>query len=202
MRWPKLEVLRIEALSDEDVLLELESIMEGRNYSWHSINEQMQAELDKGALEFTAEDGDVLFEWNNLCDEKRNWEREGHFSLSYADFNRDCLINLKIIPTKAGLGSKGKQFRLRFNVWQPDKLGSQLVSANLDKPDLLTKDLWVAPELWEDQGDRRLSANHDSSSSNSEYYEVEEGGEYEADEYEDDEYEDGEYEDSEYVLFE
>jgi hypothetical protein len=84
-----------------------------------------------------------------------------------------------------------------INVWQPDKLGSQLVSANLDKPDLLTKDLWVAPELWEDQVDRRLSANDDSSSSNSEYYEVEEGGEYEGDEYED-----GEYSDSEYVLFE
>ncbi|KFZ13521.1 hypothetical protein V501_03677 [Pseudogymnoascus sp. VKM F-4519 (FW-2642)] len=135
----------------------------------------MQDQLDNGALEFTAEDGDVLFEWNNLCDEKRNWEREGRFSLSCADFNRDCLINLKIIPTKAGLGFKG----------------SQLVSANLDKPDLLTKNLWVAPEVLEDQGYRRLSTDDDSSSSDSEYYEVEEGDEY-----------DDEYSDSEYVVFE
>jgi len=110
-RWPKREVLRIEALPDQDVISELESIMDGRNYSWHSINEQMQAQLDKRALEFTAEDGDVLFEWNNLCHEKRNWEQEGRgrFSLSCAEFNRDCLINLKIIPTKAGLGFEGKQ---------------------------------------------------------------------------------------------
>jgi len=113
-RWPKREVLRIEALPDQDVISELESIMDGRNYSWHSINEQMQAQLDKRALEFTAEDGDVLFEWNNLCYEKRNWEQEGRgrFSLSCAEFNRDCLINLKIIPTKGGLGFEGKQSRL------------------------------------------------------------------------------------------
>jgi hypothetical protein len=40
--WPKQEVLRIEALSDQDVLSELEGIMAGRNYSWHSINELMK----------------------------------------------------------------------------------------------------------------------------------------------------------------
>ena len=39
--WPKEEVLRIEALSNQEVLSELERIMDGRNYSWHKINELM-----------------------------------------------------------------------------------------------------------------------------------------------------------------
>jgi hypothetical protein len=107
--WPKHEVLRIEALSDEEVLSELESIVDGRSYSWHSINELMKAQLYKGALEFTFQDGDVIFEWNNLCDEKRNWEQKRSLSSSSKRFNRDCLINLKILPTKAGFGSEGKQ---------------------------------------------------------------------------------------------
>ena len=73
--WPNEEVLRIEALSDQEVLSELERIVDGRNYIWHSINELMKTQLYKGALEFTFQDGDVIFEWNNLCDEKRNWEQ-------------------------------------------------------------------------------------------------------------------------------
>ena len=106
--WPKEEVLRIEALSDKQVLAELQDIMNGRNYSWHKINQSLQAQLDNDALEYTLEDGDVIFEWNNLCDEKRQWERKGHLSVSCMDFNRDCLINLKIIPFKGGLGDEGR----------------------------------------------------------------------------------------------
>lgn len=63
---PRRELLRIEALSDNQVLSELHEIMDGRNYSWHGINELLQVQLDKGVLEFTLADGDVLFEWNNI----------------------------------------------------------------------------------------------------------------------------------------
>lgn len=107
--WPKEEVSRIEALSNQEVLSELERIMDGRNYSWHKINELMTTQLCKGALEFTFQNGDVIFEWNNLCDEKRNWEQKRRLSSSSTEFNIDCLINLKILPAKAGFASEGKQ---------------------------------------------------------------------------------------------
>jgi hypothetical protein len=106
--WPEREVLRIEALSEQQVLSELQEIMEGRSYSWHSINQLLQDQLDKEALEVTFIDGDILFEWNNLCDEKRKWERKGCLSNDCAEFNRDCLINLKILPFQAGLGLESK----------------------------------------------------------------------------------------------
>ncbi|KAH6675997.1 hypothetical protein B0J14DRAFT_427352, partial [Halenospora varia] len=92
--WSKQTVLRIEALSEPQVLSELQGVMEGRTYSWHSINELLQGRLDQGDLEFMPVDGDVIFEWNNLCDEKREWERKGRLSDNCAEFNRDCLINL------------------------------------------------------------------------------------------------------------
>jgi hypothetical protein len=60
--WPKREVLRIEALSKRQVLCKLQGIMEGQNYSWHCINELLQVRFNKGNLEFTAVDRDVLFE--------------------------------------------------------------------------------------------------------------------------------------------
>ena len=102
--WSKQAVMRIEALSDSQVLLELQEAMEGRNYSWHSINKLLQNRLDEGDIEFTHVGGDVLFEWNNLCDEKRIWEKNGKFSHDCSEFNRDCLINLMILPFQGGLG--------------------------------------------------------------------------------------------------
>ncbi|TVY17570.1 hypothetical protein LARI1_G004942 [Lachnellula arida] len=131
--WPNQEVLRIETLSDKLVVAELQAIMEGYGYSWHKINQLLQAELDKEALEFTLEDGDVIFEWNNLCDEKRQWERKRTHSVQSVGFKRDCLINLKIIPFKAGLGIEGVK----------------LVTTNTDKLNLSTKDLWVDFDKWE-----------------------------------------------------
>lgn len=106
--WSKQTVLRIEALSDQQVFLALQSTMEGKGYSWHSINELLQDRLDQGHLEFTFVDGDVLFEWNNLCDEKRVWERKGGLSHHCAEFHRDCLINLMILPFQGGLGFEGR----------------------------------------------------------------------------------------------
>ncbi|KAG9239587.1 hypothetical protein BJ875DRAFT_360193, partial [Amylocarpus encephaloides] len=49
------------------------------------------------------EHGDVIFKWNNLCDEKRQWERSKCLSVKRAEFNRGCLINLKMIPIQGGI---------------------------------------------------------------------------------------------------
>ena len=105
--WPSGEVLRIEALRNEEVYAELRDIMEGRNYSWNRISQFLQEQLEIGALEFTLRDGDVVFEWNNLCDEKQKWERQQCLSVDSPDYNRDCLINLKLIPIQGGIGSQG-----------------------------------------------------------------------------------------------
>ncbi|KAG4412482.1 hypothetical protein IFR04_014376 [Cadophora malorum] len=117
-RWAEQQVLRVESLSKQQVLLELLGIMEGYSYSWHCINEFLQARFDEGSLERSPVDGDVLFEWNNLCDEKRTWEENGCLSVNDAGFNIDCLINLMILPVQAGLGNEVLR----------------LVTSNRDKP--------------------------------------------------------------------
>ena len=83
--WPMQEVLRIESLIDKEVLAELQDIMRGNNYSWYTINELLQVQRDNNALEFTLNDGDVIFEWNNLCDEKKQWEKHGCLSIIDSD---------------------------------------------------------------------------------------------------------------------
>ncbi|KAL5325382.1 hypothetical protein ACEPPN_006507 [Leptodophora sp. 'Broadleaf-Isolate-01'] len=107
--------------------------MDDQNYSWHSINALLQSRLEQGDLDFTFEDGDVLFEWNNLCDEKRRWEVKGQLSENTADFNRDCLVNLLILPFEGGLGPESLQY----------------VTKNLDSEALSTVNLWVALQNWE-----------------------------------------------------
>jgi hypothetical protein len=144
--WSIQTVLRIEALSEEEVFLELQGVMEGQDYSWHSINELLQGRLDQGDLEFTRVDGDVLFEWNILCNEKRRWERKGRLSQNCVEFNRDCLINLMILPFQGGLEGKFSKRSCCFNLTSP---GLRLVTTNVDKPNLSTMDLWVAHEKWE-----------------------------------------------------
>lgn len=69
--WPEQAALWAEALSDQQVLHEVHSIMDNHNYSWHCINGLLQDRLEQGDLKFTFEDRDVLFGWNNLCDGKR-----------------------------------------------------------------------------------------------------------------------------------
>jgi hypothetical protein len=95
--WQKQQVLRIESIEAHQVFSELREIMEGRNYSWYIINDLLQARFDNGDLAHTLIDGAVLFEWNNLCNEKRVWEKRGHLSVDRTEFNKDYLINLKIL---------------------------------------------------------------------------------------------------------
>ena len=141
------EVLRIETLVDEEVLAELQDIMGGNNYSWCMINDLLQAQRDNNALEFTLDDGDVIFEWNNLCDEKKQWERHGFLSIIDSEFDRDCLINLKVIPFKGGIVDEGKQGRILST--RLTRIGRQLVTTNLDEPGRYIEDLFVDPDKWE-----------------------------------------------------
>lgn len=106
--WPQKAISWIEALSEEQVLSKLQGVMEGLNYSWYTINDLLQNRLDQGQLEFTVVDGHVLFECNNLRDEKRVWERKGRLSHNCPEFNRDRLIKLMILPSQGGLGLESK----------------------------------------------------------------------------------------------
>ncbi|KAH8800506.1 hypothetical protein F5884DRAFT_758105 [Xylogone sp. PMI_703] len=58
---------------------------------------------DKDILQFTQTDGEILFEWNNLCYEKLKCGKREAIPNNCVQFNRDYLINLKILPFKARL---------------------------------------------------------------------------------------------------
>lgn len=138
--WSKQTVLQIEELSEQQVFSELQGIMEGRNYLWHSVNELLQSRFDQGDLTFIPLDGDVLFEWRNLCEEKKKWENNRCLSSDSAEFNRDCLINLMILPFQAGLGLEGK-LSIKHNLIDLTFVGLRLTTANIDKLNLSTIDL-------------------------------------------------------------
>jgi hypothetical protein len=106
--WEKQEMKRIEALSDKQVMRELREVMRGRGYSWHSISQLLQMRFVCKALEIEHfEPGNIIYEWNVLCDERLSWLRYSKPSFRSFKFNRACLTNLKIIPTQAGLGAEG-----------------------------------------------------------------------------------------------
>jgi hypothetical protein len=87
--------------------------MQGHKYSWHTISQKLQAKLNSKALKIDHfEPGNILYEWNVLCDERLSWKRQGRPSFLNFNFNRACLINLKIIPTQAGLGIEGTNLLL------------------------------------------------------------------------------------------
>jgi hypothetical protein len=154
--------------------------MVGHGYSWHTINKLLQDRLDDNRLEFTLKDGDVIFEWNNLCEEKRLWDKTGRLSVRSAEFNRDFLINLKILPARGGLENEGKpNWLVKINMLIVT--GPRLVTNNSDEPGLLTKDLGVEPP-WEgffSDGSADSLYRTDGSSQDDR-----EGSEYEEDEYE------------------
>jgi hypothetical protein len=107
--WEKQEMGRIIELSDQQVMRELKEIMRGRDYSWHTISQRLQKRLRYNDLEIEHfEPGNILYEWNVLCDERLSWLRYSRPSFRNFKFNRACLTNLKIIPTQAGLGTEGK----------------------------------------------------------------------------------------------
>ncbi len=106
--WEKQQMSRIAKLSDRSVLRELRSIMNGEIYSWGRISQLLKHRFDEKLLVLEHfEPGNILYEWNVLCDEKRHWSHHKRPSFKSLKFNRDSLIKLKIIPTQAGLGIEG-----------------------------------------------------------------------------------------------
>lgn len=103
------EVSRINLLSDQQVLEELKDVMTGQKYSWYAIAYGLRALYTRRCLRLEHfEPGNLLYEWNVLCDEKLAWQYHGCLSFISVKLNRACLINLKTIPNRAGLGFGGK----------------------------------------------------------------------------------------------
>jgi hypothetical protein len=101
-------MIRISGLSDAEVYLELSSKMRGESFSWSIISQCLRAQFRSKKLRLEHfEPGNILYEWNVLCDEKLHWQRLERPSFMSFKFNRDCLVKLKIIPTQAGLGMNG-----------------------------------------------------------------------------------------------
>jgi len=106
LAWANLETLRIQELSSNNVLNELQNVMNGSQYSWKSIHHRLQ-ELN---VEYS-----IYLEWNALCTIKREWDE--HHVLNGAAIARTewrpssyqaLLISLKVFPIQAGLGAEGK----------------------------------------------------------------------------------------------
>lgn len=104
----KQEIARVNALTDRQVRQELKDIMRGIGYSWYAISQRLQGRVYLNRLKIEHfEPGNILYEWNVLCDEKISWQLHGRPSFRSFRFNRDCLIKLKVIPPQAGLGPDG-----------------------------------------------------------------------------------------------
>jgi len=123
--WEVDEILRINCLSDKDLISEVHSTMNGLDYSWATINKSLKELRD---LDYA-----LYLEWNFLCGKKREWEPRAQFLrksptcgfgaptvLSHMSrigqwdslFYRHLLINLKILPVHAGLGDEGIVYAL------------------------------------------------------------------------------------------
>ena len=82
--------------------------MRGHGYSWGKISQHLLDEFCTHNLQLLHfEAGNILYEWVVLCDERVSWQQHGGPSFQNFDFNRDCLINLTMLPTQAGMGQKG-----------------------------------------------------------------------------------------------
>ncbi|CZR55697.1 uncharacterized protein PAC_05585 [Phialocephala subalpina] len=108
--WENYQKARIQQLSDHQVLCEIERIMNGRDYSWCTIAQRLRTKWRQQLLRLDHfEPGNVLYEWNVLCDEKVSWRRHCRPSFVSFKFNRDTLFKLRVIPSRAGLGIDGRK---------------------------------------------------------------------------------------------
>ena len=111
--WARRELVRIEALPNADLIVEVHNAMNGHTYSWRSIQRTLH-HLDI--------DYSLYLEWNDLCTLKHTWDglpsltrerqREDIVQglsrdLSRRTWNlnhlRTLLISLKLILIRAGL---------------------------------------------------------------------------------------------------
>jgi len=91
--------MRASILTDNKVKRELRAIMHGVNHSWLCISQQLQARVNCGTLQiYHFESGNTIYEWNVFCDKKCHWKIFGRPLFLSFKFNRDCLVQLKIMP--------------------------------------------------------------------------------------------------------
>jgi hypothetical protein len=117
IEWGRREVARIEALSEEELIIEVTNVMNGDNYSWRSIKTKMQR-LDANST--------LYLDWSSLWNLKQKWENippitRGRQSKTTATIQsngsrskirntqeiRVLLVKLKLITTRAGVGEEG-----------------------------------------------------------------------------------------------
>ncbi|PMD22687.1 hypothetical protein NA56DRAFT_94734 [Hyaloscypha hepaticicola] len=117
--WQKQEIARIEKLTSDEVLIEVQNIMNGQNYSWYSLDKRLRD------IEITSA---LYSEWALLWEAKRNWDKASHLVQSLGGSSSDTsaifsyvfrrnlwrsasyrciLLTLKILPTYSGLKAKG-----------------------------------------------------------------------------------------------
>ncbi|KAE8441677.1 hypothetical protein EG329_004549 [Mollisiaceae sp. DMI_Dod_QoI] len=109
--WAYRELVRIEALPNADLILEVHNAINGHNYSWKSI----QTKLRHLNVDYS-----LYLEWDTLCHLKRTWEtfpsltRDKQHEDIVASLSRDdkawnpkylrtLLVNLRLIPIRAGV---------------------------------------------------------------------------------------------------
>jgi hypothetical protein len=122
-------------LSDSQVLAELRATMLSHNYSWYTISNSLQSNLESQRLVIEHfEPGNILYEWNVLCDEGIHWQHHERPTFRNATFNRECLLLLRITPTQAGLGRIDKYICLTCfpNTDPRIQIGQKLATMNLD----------------------------------------------------------------------
>jgi hypothetical protein len=114
--WADREIVRINALPNADLIMELHSAMNGHTYSWRSIQRCLQ-HLDT--------DNNVSLDWSDLCSLKQTWDRMPSLtrerqSKDIAErlsqdpshrawdlkYLRALLISLKLILIRAGLAEE------------------------------------------------------------------------------------------------
>jgi hypothetical protein len=117
--WQKQEIARIENLTRDEVLIEVQNIMNEQNYSWYSLDKRLRE------VEITSA---LYNEWALLWEAKRNWDKASHLVQSLGGSSSDTstifsyvarrklwratsyryiLLTLKILPTSSGLKAKG-----------------------------------------------------------------------------------------------
>jgi DNA polymerase elongation subunit (family B) len=111
--WADRELVRIKALPNADVIIEVHKAMNGHTYSWRCIQRRLQR-LDI--------DNNIYLDWIDLCKLKQTWDRIPSLTkerqhkdiverlsrdLSYQSWNlkylRMLLISLKLILIRAGI---------------------------------------------------------------------------------------------------
>jgi hypothetical protein len=118
------ELSRIDRLTQEEMIGELQSIFEGRNYSWYTIKSKLEQVLDQGQIEYNeASDTNIFWLWNMLVQEREMWHHYHHIHEIRGSHWKDCLKYLKLIPGRACLMYNIEAYLVKHNMDPPAMSG-------------------------------------------------------------------------------